>query len=283
LTLDGAIISSLELSGLSEGFHNLKISTADSSGNLAEKTATFEIDTSPPSYSGVGLSGSGPYVQGSKLSVEGQTEPGTRVELGIKDGALKTQTIADLTGHFSFEIPTSDLSAGVHEIYLTLYDALSNAITVNLSPFEISPVANQTQQPVKLAQADRETKSDIQPRIIKTAASYQRELSANKTIDEVAKSTGSISSVSESKPGVNWTLYLLIFGLIIITGTVLTAGYYGYEVLTDDFSKAKTLPIEKYSKNEPDDGLSISQEIAAKGELDRDLKKEDENNKQVRW
>lgn len=285
--LDGVAINSSELANLADGVHRLKITATDLAGNMGEAEISFEIDNSPPGYVSAKLDGAGPFISGSEITLEGQTEPYARVTLEIHSGIYRLQTTADSTGKFCFKIKTSDLEVGVHRYYLIFSDELSNTATYEIGEFEVTA-------PVKIAQADLEVKSDVEPPLI---ASHYRSAVASSQITRselgevpLANKSGTISTASTERDSGGWSLYILLGGLIIIVAAILTAGYYGYELLFVANGQRTTQPLEqgqdesiiKYQKHLPEDN-------ASKGAITKDAsegERSDESGKdqnQVRW
>jgi len=246
MRLNGEIVTGDSLVDLLDGIHIFSVQVEDGFGNIATKEATFEIDTSYPEYSGITNISGGPFTLGEELIIEGQTEPGARVVLEIHSDTLTMETYTDSTGKFCFKINTSNLTAGFHELFLTFYDYLGNNVRIRLDDFELIAPVVVKDETVKIAMTRPAVTSDSAPSAVVAKI-------GNKQIEsepELAKNAPAISSAAVTEEGLNWTLYILIFSMIILAGALLTAGYHGFEVLFGGVAKAGPQQVEKYQKDE---------------------------------
>ena len=295
ITLDGSVVSANLLTNLSDGVHILRVASRDIAGNLGEKVATFEIDNSPPSYIAGGLSSSGEYLQGSEILFEGQTDPGTKVVLEIHSDILKLETTADFSGKFSFRFNSNNLSIGLHKMYLTLYDDLSNSMTIDLGSFEITASIIE-EEPIKLSEAANGLKSDVSPALLERshALSYENlAVSTTSVTEDVVQETdlaannpGRISSATDTKStSFNWTVYLLVIGLIAIAIAVLTAGYYGYELLVSNGFYTKDNITDKLDKDQDTRAATKQVVVDREGSADapKEISDQDDQSTKVRW
>lgn len=272
--LNGEVISGNTLFNLLDGFHIFSVQVEDAFGNITIEEVLFEIDTSYPQYTLIGEAG-GPFTHGDEFEVSGSTEPGARVVLEIYSDVLKMETYADSTGKFSFKIKTSLLAVGFHNLYLSFFDELGNNIRFKLSGFEVVAPLAVKQEPVKLAVADHRTITDgVNGTLV---AGIKSDLADQKP--ELAKSGGSTSSSAVSRDGFNLTIYLLVFGAILVVALLMIVGYRSFEALFAgaENNSVRIKQVEKYSKEE-----STIQETVAGG--DGGGSNEDEKkDREVRW
>lgn len=287
--LDGEVVNVVSggvLSGLADGEYTLEVNASDLAGNTATLETTFGVDTTVPTATVTSSLGDS-YAQGDELVIEGKTEPGSSVVVEVHSGIMRYETISDSKGNWRITINTSKLSVGSHRVYLEITDLAGNKSRVLLGVFALTaPVVADVSEsvvdaPVKLAEAQlSEVVSDVQPPVIVRKVADEAEIASPKII----------ASSDERVPGTNWSAWLILLGLVVVSFLVAGVSYYGYSRAVIAVNRNKTLapsrpPINPEERSEGS-GDEVANEISSEGPIlsrEIDEQGDDEDDVQARW
>lgn len=237
------------IEGIKEGNHVLQIEATDEAGNTSEQKVNFAVDlTAPPAQINGELGSS--YSQGDQLILEGTTEPGSQVVVEINSEVVRYLTTADLQGRWKIAINTADLETGEHRVYLEVTDPAGNKTRVLLGLFSLliaTETANEPAQvvaPVKLARTDSVA-------VVSDAAPVYRQAVADE--QKVATEPKISAAMDERNTGINWSAWLILFGLVAVSFLVAGVSYYGYAQATTIIDRQKSARAENLGKNITDD------------------------------
>lgn len=281
--LNGEIVGVVNggvLGDLADGEYTLGVTASDLAGNMTTLGISFSVDTIAPA-TGILSPIDSSYTQGDELVIEGITDPDSKVVIEVHSDTRYYETLADNEGNWRISIDSSELSEGMHEIYLEVTDPASNKSRVLLGVFEIivPQITKQDEsEPIILAQAQTtEIVSDVQPAVIKRKVSDEEKVAIEPKI---------ISSSDERQLGINWSAWLILIGLIAVSFLVAGVSYYGYAQAVAVVNKRKTYlppPVtpeqEKTSHETPDE----KEEVASDKTISQENQSDDEEDIQVRW
>lgn len=117
--MNGRQVSSLELAGLEDGKHQVRIEATDAAGNRSEKLVEFVLDTAPPAISVLSPQ--------NNTRVSGVTEILVDVEEKNPDSLQIVLPSGELVHDASFLLDTADLERGEHTILVRATDMAGNS------------------------------------------------------------------------------------------------------------------------------------------------------------
>lgn len=288
ITLDGLRIDpkDLNLSSLSEGWHELAISVFDFAGNSSVLKCNFEIDLSPPHLISSNADELGTVNSGDDLTLSGQSEANANIttRLDGPSSSIVKNVIADASGYFTLTFSTNDFSAGSYDIYMNLSDDLGNALELKLCTITIVKVetSDESESVIEFAQSNTNTVLSDAP-VVKKIVSTQAPSSESQE-EEIARS-GKTSSATDTRDVGPWyTFYLMVASLIVIAVAIFSASYYGYGLIVESRQggRAMITSVDREAKKdsdvaEPKYQETADQESAGNGESNDDSKR------QARW
>ncbi len=264
------------IENLSDGKYNLTVTANDLAGNATETTVVFYIDTKAPQIT-LNSQLNSSYTRGDEIVFEGVTQPESEVIVEIHSDIKSYKTIADLNGVWRITIDSSNLTEETHSVFVEIIDLAGNLSKVLVGKFDLMAPVILSEESPKLAEALPENEtvaSDIKP------IKYNRTVS--QAPEEIAFDPQIISSSDERPVGINWSLWLIIVGLIAVSFLVAGVSYYGYSQAvaivnrqkenTSGFSNIISRDKDKLDRHDTQVNKSESEESA---ESDEDT--------QVRW
>ena len=271
--LDNRIISILELKGLSDGQHEIKIIASDLAGNKAVARKSFNIDTIAPA--GSLIDPPSQINESDNLILNGTTEPGATVKLEV--GTNKMQTVADKSGRFSFEI--NGLEAGDYQILLTLIDKMSNQRTILIGSLSViakteSVLNISGDEGVKVAKADVASNVTSDTKTSLNLPHIDEENSVN-----IGRIIGEGASAERFPP--NYQSWLILSAIIIFSLFLSAISYNFYS----RFVAAKELNLEAeiISKEYIQEESVFQDNLPNKPEVLEDEKPPPPNEPTLRW
>jgi len=170
----------------------------------------------------------------STVVFAGVSEQDALMKLQINSDPYVAEQTADATGNWRFEVPGSELGAGVHTVAITATDKAGNASTRHMT-FTISEqvvaVAEETTPPAVLSTPTYKPTLAVATTHVGVPAPANSTAEEDEDEDEklaegnVETGTGD-SEESETSP---WQTIITVIAILIIAIGVGTVGYYGYE------------------------------------------------------
>lgn len=213
--LNDQMVDGLSFADLASGQYTLKIVAEDAAGNIAVAIKHFIIDTVFPqvaldSYDNV-------ISESTDLSISGRGEALSRIILTI--GQASYETVSDQDGKFSFLV--RNLEVGEYDCYLVAFDPYGNQVRIELGRIKVQKV----QESITVAKAETERDYKFQDEQ-KDALSFDNQDISSE--EELAQNGKIISSYDERQiSAVNYTQWVILAILIVLSVAIASAGYYG--------------------------------------------------------
>jgi hypothetical protein len=245
-------ISTVALEGLADGNYSLEITFSSVGGNIKKEIINFTVDRTVP-FIALQTNVDGRELSSDELfNISGSSEPFSQVGLSFSpDGELFGRVFANANGEWETTLDTSKVAQGEHGLWIIAIDGAGNRASFYAGKIKINSPVVAVAKPIEFALsvnksvASSNSVADVSPAIVVTTE--------NKIDDSDVARSGAIVSSNDERTGlINWSVWLLTLAMIVLISAFLTAGYYGYGIISSrSSSSSATIRVAKPVAKEP--------------------------------